>query len=422
MSVHDYVENLTTERNRAWEAQKAILDRAVTEKRELSGEEREQVERTDADLDRLDTEIRDWLDRDQREKENDKAREEWSKVVRPDVQEKRDESEAEKLRAVLRGEHKAPLVFDFTSIANEKRAIRAGATGAQFRDLTVGSAGGGGNTVPTSFMRQLYDFLEVFSGMRRTNATIITTSGGESMEFPKVTAHGTAAIVGEGTALAEADPAFGKLTLGSWKYGQLLQISRELLEDSGVDIVGFIARDMGRALARATDTDYVVGNGTNKPLGIMAAAGTAVTTLGTNAGTITFDNLIDVLYSVNEEYRMNGAQWFTSDSNTGTIRKLKDTDGQYHWQPSQQAGEPDRLLGFPVVSDPNVAAIGTSATSLAFGDFSAYYIRDVGSVRVESSTDFAFSSDLVTYKGTLRTDGDLIDLSGAVKVYRGGTA
>lgn len=422
MSVHDYVENLTTERNRAWEAQKNILDRAVTEQRELSGEEREQVERTDADLDRIDGEIRDWLDRDRREHESERAREEWAKVVRPDVQEKRDESESDRIRAILRGDVRGGVEFDFTAVANEKRAIRAGATGPQFRDLTVGTATAGGNTVPTSFMRQLYDFLEVFSGIRRTNATIITTAGGESMEFPKVTAHGTAAIVGEGTALAEADPALNKLTLGAWKYGQLLQISRELLEDSGVDITGFIARDMGRALARVSDTAYTTGTGTNEPLGVMVAAGTALTTLGTNASTVTFDNLIDVLYSVNEDYRMNGAEWLMKDATAGEVRKIKDSNGQYLWQPSTQAGQPDRLLNHPVVTDPNVAALGTSSNSIAFGDFSTYYIRDVGSVRLESSTDYAFANDLVTYKGTLRTDADLIDLTGAIKVYRGGTA
>jgi HK97 family phage major capsid protein len=421
MTIHDYVDRLTTERNRAWDEQKKILDAAVADKRELSGEERQSVERTDADLDRLDAEIKGWLDRDRRDRESDIARDEWSKVVRPDVQEKREQSEAEILRGILRGGPNAAMEFDMTAVANEKHAIRAGARGAEFRDLTVVTTAGG-HTVPTEFIRQLYDYMEEEAAIRQTRVTVLTTSGGGPLELPKVTSHGTAAIVGEGTALAEADPAFNKLTLGSWKYGQLLQITRELLEDSGVDIVGFIARDMGRALGRVSGTAYVNGSGTNAPLGVMVPIGTGVgPTTGTNAGVVTMDNLIDLVYSVNTGYRRNG-EWFFKDATAGAVRKLKDTDGQYLWQPSTQAGQPDRLLNFPVVTDPNVAAVGTSSKSIAFGDFSTFYIRDVGSVRVEASTEYAFANDMVTYRGTLRTDSDLIDLTGSIKAYAGGTA
>lgn len=424
MPITDYVENLTTERNRAWEEQKKVLDLAVTEKRELSGEETAIVDRTDADLDRLDGEIKGWLGREQRDAEAAKARAEYANFVRPELTEQNENKEAETIREVLRGNVRGGMDFDFAAVAAEKRAIRAGATGRDFRnDMTVGTAGAGGYTVPTGFMRQLYDFLEIFSGMRRTNATIITTASGEVMDFPKVTAHGTAAVVGEGTAMAEADPAVNKLTMTPYKYGQLLQISRELLEDSAVDIVGFIAKDMARALARVTDTAYVLGSGTNAPMGVVTASGTGVgPTTGTNAAVVTFDNLIDLVYSVNEDYRASGAEWLFRDATAGTIRKLKDTYGQYLWQPSAVAGQPDRLLNYPVVTDPNVVAVGTSAKSILFGDFSAFYIRDVGSVRLESSTDYAFANDLTTYKATMRTTSGLIDLTGAIKAYFGGTA
>lgn len=423
MPVHDYVENLTTERNRAWEEQKTVLDLAVTEKRQLTAEETQIVARTDADIDRLDTEVKSWLDREQRDAESAKARDEWAKIVRPAATEQPND-EADTIRSILRGEVRNGMEFNFAVVAAEKRAIRAGRSGQDFRnDLLVGTTTAGGHTVPTGFMRQLYDYLEIYSGMRRTNATVITTASGEAMDFPKVTAHGTAAIVGEGTAIAEADPAFGKLTLTPYKYGQLLQISRELLEDSAVDIVGFIAKDMARAIARATDTAYVLGSGTNAPLGVVTAVGTGVgPTTGTNAGVVTIDNLIDLMYSVNEDYRTNGAQWLFRDATAATIRKVKDTTGQYIWQPSTVAGTPDRLLNHSVVTDPNVVAVGTSAKSILFGDFSTFYIRDVGSIRLESSTDYAFANDLTTYKATMRTTSGLIDLTGSIKAYVGGTA
>ena len=123
MAIHDYVDTLTTERNRAWEAQKEIAQRAVDEKRETTAEEREQIERTDADLDRLDAEIKGWIDREQRETESEKAREEWAKIVRPDAEEKRDTNEADFIRSVLRGDVHGGHDFDFAPVAAEKRAV-----------------------------------------------------------------------------------------------------------------------------------------------------------------------------------------------------------------------------------------------------------------------------------------------------------
>lgn len=415
-------DKLIAERNRAYEYAKGVLDTAEAEGRALSAEESEKVERAFADMDDIKATLDKQADLAKRAAERDAANEAWDAITKPaDGQRSDGPTIDDEVVAFFRGERRS-VVIDLRAVAREKRAIRAGLTGQQVRDLTVGTATAGGNTVPTGFVRALYDYLEVFSGMRRTNVTILTTDSGENLELPKVTSHGTAAIVGEGTALAEADPALGKLTLGSWKYGQLLQTSNELLTDTGVDLLSFIAKDCGRAIARATDTHYVTGNGTNQPLGIMAACGTGVTGGTGVGGSATFTDLIDLLYSVNEEYRMDGAQWFMRDATAGGIRKLKDSDGQYLWQPSLQEGQPDRLLNHAVVTDPNVAAAGTNNLSVAFGDFSSYIIRDVGTVRLERSDDFAFDKDLVTWRCIFRTDGDLIDLTGAVKAYKGGTA
>jgi HK97 family phage major capsid protein len=110
------------------------------------------------------------------------------------------------------------------------------------------------------------------------------------------------------------------------------------------------------------------------------------------------------------------------DATAGMIRKAKDTDGQYLWQPSVVAGTPDRLLNYPVITDPNVVVAAAASKSVLFGDFSTFYIRDVGSVRLESSEHFAFANDITTYRGTMRTTSGLIDLTGSIKAYVGGTA
>jgi HK97 family phage major capsid protein len=429
--IDNYIDNLVTERNRAWHEQKTVLDRAIADKRSLSGEEAAVVARTDETIDGLDKEIKSWEQRRQREHEHAVAREAWAPVVRPEVQERRDAAELASFVSFLRGEagnvdNGRAWEFpadEFARVVNERHAIRMGVTGSEFRALSVGVAATAGTVVPSStFVNRLYDYMEVYNGMLRAPVTVITTAGGEQMDFPKVVTGGTATVTSELAAIGSADPTFGRMQLNAYKYGQLVRLSRELLEDTGVDIEGFLARDFGRALGRVTNVQYTVGTGSSAPQGVMTAVGTATTGATGGTGVPSFDNLIDVLYSVNSDYRSNGAVWMMRDSTAGYIRKLKDTDGQYLWQPSTQVGQPDRLLGFPVIENPAVAATGTGVLSIAFGDFSSFYVRMVGGVRVEQSTERYFDTDEVAWKAVMRTDSDLIDLTGSIKAFRGGTA
>ena len=414
--MHEYLESLVEARQKAWHEAKALMTRATDEKRELDGEEQAQLDRIWSDIDAKDVQIKDITARAQSERETDIAREAYADLVRPV-----EAPVVDAVDAFLRGQTSARyLDIDIRKAAAEKRAIRAGAGVKELRDLST-TAAAGGNTIPTSFERTLYDFLETVSGVRQI-AQVITTTGGENLDLPKVASHGTAAIVGEGTALAEADPSFAKVTLGAWKFGQLLQMSAELLQDSGVDIVGFAAADMGRALGRATGAAYATGTGSNQPQGVMTSIGTGVTGGTGVAGVPTIANLTDLVYSLGDPgYRAN-ASFLMRDATAGKIRNLVNTSGDFLWQPSVQAGQPDRLLGFPVVTDPNIAATAVNANSVAFGDFQAgFVIRDAGSIRIDRSDDFAFSADLATWRAVLRTDSDLRDAN-AIKLYRGGTA
>jgi HK97 family phage major capsid protein len=414
--MHEYLESLVEARQKAWHEAKALMTRATDEKRELDGEEQAQLDRIWSDIDAKDVQIKDITARVQSERETDIAREAYADLVRPV-----EAPVVDAVDAFLRGQTSARFIdIDIRKAAAEKRAIRAGAGVKELRDLST-TAAAGGNTIPTSFERTLYDFLETVSGVRQI-AQVITTTGGENLDLPKVASHGTAAIVGEGTALAEADPSFAKVTLGAWKFGQLLQMSAELLQDSGVDIVGFAAADMGRALGRVTGAAYATGTGSNQPQGVMTSIGTGVTGGTGVAGVPTIANLTDLVYSLGDPgYRAN-ASFLMRDATAGKIRNLVNTSGDFLWQPSVQAGQPDRLLGFPVVTDPAVAATAVNANSVAFGDFQAgFVIRDAGSIRIERSDDYAFANDLVTWRAVLRTDSDLRDAN-AIKLYRGGTA
>jgi HK97 family phage major capsid protein len=414
--MHEYLESLVEARQKAWHEAKALMTRATDEKRELDGEEQAQLDRIWSDIDAKDVQIKDITARAQSERETDIAREAYADLVRPV-----EAPVVDAVDAFLRGQTSARFIdIDIRKAAAEKRAIRAGAGVKELRDLST-TAAAGGNTIPTSFERTLYDFLETVSGVRQI-AQVITTTGGENLDLPKVASHGTAAIVGEGTAIAEADPSFAKVTLGAWKFGQLLQMSAELLQDSGVDIVGFAAADMGRALGRVTGAAYATGTGSNQPQGVMTSIGTGVTGGTGVAGVPTIANLTDLVYSLGDPgYRAN-ASFLMRDATAGKIRNLVNTSGDFLWQPSVQAGQPDRLLGFPVVTDPNIAATAVNANSVAFGDFQAgFVIRDAGSIRIDRSDDFAFSADLATWRAVLRTDSDLRDAN-AIKLYRGGTA
>jgi HK97 family phage major capsid protein len=236
---------------------------------------------------------------------------------------------------------------------------------------------------------------------------------------PKTTSHSTAAIVAEAASIGVSDPAFGQASLGAYKYGVMVQVSRELVDDTGIDLQGYLAEETGRALGNAIGAHLVAGTGTSQPRGVITDASLGVTTGTGVAGVPSADNLIDLYYSVIAPYRNSpSAAWLIKDSTIGALRKIKDTTGQYIWQPGLTTGAPDLLLGKPVYTDPNVPATGVNAKSVLFGDFSRYFVRLAGGVRFERSDEYAFGNDLITYRALLRGDGALMDTSGADEVRR----
>lgn len=420
--MQNYLNQLRDSRQRAWHEAKELLEVAEREARELTGEEQAKWDSINRDIDEKDAQIRSFLDIEQREREADKARAAYEPVIVEAEQARRTEKQVDDMTRFLRGEIRS-IDIDLGPAWREKRLIRSGAGARELRDLVSDTDALGGNTVPTSFQRQLVEYVEFYTGARNLNVTVLTTQSGEAIEIPNVATRSTAAIRGEGTALGEVDATFGQATLNAWKYGVLTQVSNELLTDTGIDMLGFIARDTAQAIARITDTDYVTGSGSSKPKGIISTQAVGATAQTASTGVPSYGNLVDLVYSVNPQARALGAYWFTLDTNAAKIRRITDTTGRPLWEPTLTAGEPDRLLGYPMVLDPNVAAFATAGgTHMAFGNFSSYYIRDVASVRFERSDDFAFSSDLVTFRTILRTDGDYVGgVDGHVKFLKAPT-
>lgn len=392
---------------------RALVDKAIEESRDLSGEETGRYQLINEEIGRIDERIAGVLEQEKRQADTDRAFDELrgKPVTGPRGTDGNGgpASSNEQLRKFFSGEL-------------GQRSIEIPATpGTDVRALSKLTAAAGLNTVPTSFYDRLVAHLIEVSGLMMAGPTVINTAGGESLQIPKTTAHSSAAIVTEGATIATSEPTFGQLTLGAYKYGDLMQVSRELVADTGVDLEGYLAMQVGRALGNAAGAHWITGTGTAQPRGL-----TIDTTLGVTGGTgvagaFTADNLIDLHYSVIAPYRSSkSCAWLMRDASLAVARKLKDSQGQYLWQPSLIVGAPDTILGKPVYTDPFMPAVAVNAKSVAFGDISQYFIRLAGGgIRFERSDDFAFSTDLITYRAILRADGALVDLTGAVKHFVG---
>lgn len=410
--MSEFIKRLQERRLNVWEQAKALLDAAEGEKRDLSAEEEQTYQALNADLDKIDARVKDMVEAEQRTADAEAA---FAGLLgKPADERKTAKDTSGELRKWLTGE-------------SGKRAfeVRPDATTPHdFRTLSKLTAAAGANTVPISFYNRLVEHMIEVSGVLMTNPSLLRTATGEQMQIPKTTAHSaSASIVAEAGTLSANDPTFGQVPLDAYKYGFLLQVSHELLNDTAVDLAGYLARQAGRALGNGFGAHLVTGTGSSQPNGVVTAATVGVTGGAGVAGAFTADNLIDLFYSVIAPYRNSGScAWMLRDASVAALRKLKDSTNQYLWQPGLTTGAPDTLLGKPVYTDPNVAAVALGAKSVVFGDFSQYFVRMVEALRFERSDDFAFSTDLVSYRAILRGDGDLVDTTGAVKVFVGNAA
>jgi len=297
-----------------------------------------------------------------------------------------------------------------------KGEIRSADFGFERRDLVKGTASAGGNVVPSSLFGQLYVPMREFATvMRDGNARILTTSSGEDIPMPVVSSFPSAALIAEGGTISESDPAFAQVTLKAYKFGHITQVSAELEQDSIVDLQSLLADLGGQALGRGMGGYFITGTGSSQPKGITGTTNANnKTTAGATA--ITAAELMDVQHGIATPYRA-GAKWVMKDSTVKYIRKLTDTTGQFIWQSGLTAGAPDMLLGSPITPDDNMAAIATTAITAVYGDFArGYVVRLAGGVRIERSVDFAFNTDLVTYRFLVRADGNIIDNNAIVKM------
>jgi HK97 family phage major capsid protein len=380
--MKEYIDRQVEIRNRAWNEAKSILDKAAAEKRDLTAEESQTYERISKELDERANTIAKLREDEARELRLDAATREIADQARP-VAQAPVADDAAILRSLVSGEKRGHSF--------ERRDVVKTSTGAP---------------VPTSFYDQVIMKARLVAPVLQTS-TVLNTAGGENLQIPSLSTYSVGTINAEGAAMGESDPAFNAfITLGAYKYSFLTQVSEELLTDSGVDFLGFLADQVGNALGYAVGSALTVGTGTVEPKGIVTASA-----VGGTAGTataFTADNLIDLLYSLDGAARnLPGVGWMMNGKSIGAVRKLKDTAGNYVFQPSLAMDSPDMLLGKPIYENPSMADVATGTKSVIVGHLPSYFVRTVGGLRLDRSDDFAFNAGLITFRAQFRVDGNL---------------
>ena len=270
--------------------------------------------------------------------------------------------------------------------------------------LSEGVQADGGYLVPVEFERQIVAGLDEANVVRGL-AKVITTSA--ERKIPVAAAHSEAKWTAENGAYTESNPTFDQKTIDAFKLTDLVKVSIELLQDSMFDLESYIAAEFARAFGIAEEQAFCVGTGTGQPTGIFTEKGGQVGVTAASAAAVTADELISLVYSLKSPYRRN-AKFLMNDATIGAVRKLKDGNGVYLWQPSLQAGEPDKLLGYELYTSPYVPQMAAGAFSAAFGDFRNYWIADRSGRTVQRLNELYSANGQVGFVATERVDGKVI--------------
>jgi HK97 family phage major capsid protein len=391
--MSDFLKSQVEARNNLIEQARSVIESAEADKRGLTVDDQQTIDRIETEISQRDAAIetaKKMADREARAV--DAARESFipSNEVRRD---------SDILRAIANGE------------------VRSHTFGTESRTLVPSD-----NTVPKSFFDEVFSIARLAGPMLNV-AQVINTASGENLTIPTLTARSTATIKVAGSAIADSEPTFSSLTLGAYKYSFLVPVANELLTDAGFDISALIAEQAGNAIGFAINTGLTVGTGTVEPTGIFTTGASAVTGGTSVGGAPTYENLVDLLYTLDGQARLlPGVGWLMAKSAIAAVRKVKDGDGRFIWSAgSIAAGQPDELLGYPVFENPAAPALGTAAFSIGVGHLPSYKARLAGGVQVAQSADYAFDEDVTTFRVTARVDGYLSHASHFVK-FKGGAS
>jgi HK97 family phage major capsid protein len=377
--------NLREQRGRAIEQAKTILETAETENREMTPDEARSWDGYMGEADTLKARI----ERAERMADEERGLEQ-SAGRRTSFAAGNANGDAE-LRSWLLGQ-----------TSNRDMAV-------QFanRALSTTVATAGGHTVAPEFQNELERALLSYGGARQAARVIRTTTGAE-LPWPTLNdATSEGRILGENVAANQSDLVFGSVSFGAYKYtSDLIVVSEELLQDTGIDIGTEIGTALGDRIGRVTNRHFTIGTGTAEPQGIVTGATLGVT--GATATGVTYDELVDLEHSVNSAYRKK-AKFVISDATLRQLKKLKDANGNPMWVPGLTSNAPDTLLGYPYVINDDVADMALSAKSILFGDVSKFIIRDVKEIVLRRLDERFAEQHAVGFVAFSRHDSRMVD-------------
>lgn len=280
----------------------------------------------------------------------------------------------------------------------------------------------GGYTVPTQVATQLYDALKIYGGVRSV-ANVIRTDNGQTINYPNSDGTSeTGELIAENTTATAADPTFGVTALATYKYSsKIVAVPFELLADSNVDIEAFVRGRLAQRLGRISNTHFTTGTGSSQPKGVVTAAGSGKT--GTTGQTISviFDDLVDLVHSVDPAYRVQTCSWMMNDASLKVIRKLKDSQNRPIYLPGDGGladAMGDTLLGHRIVVNQDVATMAANAKSILFGAFGNYIVRDVMDVQMFRFADSPYIKlGQIGFLAWARMGGTYPDVGASLKYY-----
>lgn len=372
-------------RAKLWNTMEGFLDTHRNEKGVLSAEDDATYSTMEQDLNDLSNEIR-------RMERRDAIEAELSKPVGKPIKEAPEKPAGEEKKGRASNAYKE----DFGRHLRGKAPIH--------NVLSESTDADGGYLVPEEFERDIVTGLDE-ANVIRSLAKVITTQN--DRKIPISVGHSVASWTAENAAFTESNPTFGQKEIDAYKLTDLIRISVELLQDAAFPLEEYIANEFARAFGIAEEQAFCVGTGSGQPTGIFTANGGTVGVTAAANNAITADELINLVYALKAPYRRN-AKFLMNDATISAIRKLKDGNGVYLWQPSLQAGEPDKLLGYDLYTSPYVPTMAASAYTVAFGDFQNYWIGDRAGRTVQRLNELYATNGQIGYVATERVDGKVI--------------
>ena len=383
------VQELIEKRAKVWETAKNFVDTHEDKNGNLSAEDKETYSRMEAEIEELTNSI-------ERQQRAERREQELSKPGNSPITGKpyKDEPQGEVKTGRASDEYKKAML---TALRSNFRQVS--------NVLQEGVDADGGYLVPEEYDHRLIDVLTEENIMRGI-ATKITTSGEHKINIAATKP--AAAWIEEGEALSFGDATFEQKILDAHKLHVAIKITEELLYDNAFGLENYIITEFGKALANAEEDAFLNGDGVGKPTGIFDKT-KGGESIGTLTAALKSDDILDLIYKLKRPYRKN-ASFIMNDATLAQIRKLKDNNGQYLWQPSYQANEPDKILGY------NIRTSAFAPTdAIAFGDYKYYNIGDRGSRSFKQLNELFAGNGMIGYVAKERVDGLLI-LPEAVKI------